>query len=332
MKKAVLPGLVAVLLLLTGCSEDEPSSPSATKDGKSVVAAMSTALLAPEQGVESADATCIAKRFVDALGVQKLIDASVVTPELGYTSGTAEASSLGADLSAARSFCLEDKVAVTLAAAITSPDGLISRPTDATCVAQRFVHTVGLDRMIAGQVVDTLLGYVANGALQDFTNARSYGEALAGCLGAGAAATKLKGVVEAGYAANSQAIAAPYAQCFLPSFVDQVGVPGLFTNRFVNDKGEYAYEGRVYDDSAAKTLAGLMVGCIDTVKVDAQSAAAADPKIDAAALEACAKRSITPEFLRDEFLVNQLLGRLRQAKAAAATSEAAFQRCVAAQK
>lgn len=332
MKKAVLLGLVAVLLVLTGCSDDKPAAPSGTADGKLVVAAMAATLANPEQGVESSDATCIAGRFVDALGVTKLVEAHVVTPTFEYTSGTAESSPLAADLSAARKFCLEEKVASSMAASITTPDGLIAKPKDADCVAEGFAHTVGLDRMIAGQVVDTKLGYVANGALQDFTNARSYGEALVGCLGADSATSKLKGVVESGYASNSTALAAPYATCFLPEFVNQVGVPGLFTNRFVNDKGEYAYEGRVYDNAAATALAGLMLGCIDTLKADAQSAAAADKSIDAAALEACAKRTITPAFLRDKFLVNQLLGRLVAAQAASKTSQQAFQRCVAAQK
>ena len=332
MKKAVLLGLVAVLLVLAGCSDDKATTPASTADGKKVVAAMSASLVNPEQGIETGDATCIATRFVNALGVKKLVDAQVVSPQFGYTSGTAEASALAGDLSAARKYCLEEKVATSLAASITTPDGLVTKPKDATCVGKNFAHHVGLDRLIAGQAVDTKLGYVANGALQDFTNARSYGDAVVSCLGQDPASSKLKGVVESGYAAASTAIAAPYASCFLPEFVDQVGVPGLFTNRFVNDKGEYAYEGRVYDNSAATALAGLMLGCIDTLKADAQSAAAADKTLDAAALEACAKRTITPAFLRDKFLVNQLLGRVKQAQAASKTSQQAFQRCVSAQK
>lgn len=331
MKKAVLLGIVAVLLA-GGCSKSTTPLPSATEDGKKIVAAVAATLTNPKQGIEAGDATCIGKYFVDGVGVRKLVEDQIVTGDFSYTAGTAEASVVAGDLSTARKFCLEEKIARSLAASITTPDGLVTKPKDAICVGKNFAHHVGLDRLIAGQAVDTKLGYVGNGALQDFTNARSYGEAIVSCLGEEPATNKLKSVVEAGYTSASTAIAAPYANCFLPEFVSQIGVPGLFSNRFVNDKGEYAYEGRVYDNSAATALAGLMLGCIDTLKADAEAAAAADKTLDAAALEACAKRTITPAFLRDKFLVNQLLGRFKQARAASRTSAQTFQRCVTAQK
>ncbi|RYY48820.1 MAG: hypothetical protein EOO24_67285 [Comamonadaceae bacterium] len=181
-------------------------------------------------------------------------------------------------------------------------------------------------------MIDTKLAYVTNGALQDATNARAYGDAVAGCLGQDSALDKLRSVVQEGYASKSNAIASPYAACFLPAFVDKTGVSGLFANRFVSDQGEYAYEGRVYDKADATALAGFILGCVDTLKADSEQAAASDKRIDAAALEKCAKAAISTDYLRDKFLVNQLLGRTKQAEAAARTSAASFQRCVDAQK
>lgn len=334
MQKAAIPALVvlAVVLLTSGCSDDGDTSPSGTSDGKKIVASMKAALPSAALAVGTEDATCIAKRFVDAVGTQKLVEAQVVSPAFQYTAGTAEKSELAPEFTAARGHCLEEKAALSIAPAITTADGLITKPKDAACVARDFAHAVGLDRLIAGQVVDTAFTYVPNGALQDAGNARAYGDAVLRCLGQEPALATLKGVVEAGYASKSIALAAPYAACFLPKFADSTGVSGLFANRFVSDKGEYAYEGRVYDKADATALAGFILGCVDTLKLDAESAAAKDEDLDAAKLEACAKKAITPEFLRDKFLANQLLGKVSRAESASRTSAAAFQRCVDAQK
>lgn len=330
MKQAAVTALV-LALFATGCSDDAPTPPSGTKDGKLIVAAMAAALPSAALAIAPGDATCIAKRFVDAVGTQQLLDNQVVSSTLTYTAGTAEKSALAAEFAEARGYCLEEKVAASIAPAISTPDGLITTPGQATCVGRRFAHAVGLDRLIAGQVVDSTLAYVPNGALQDATNARAYGDAVVACVGQDAALDELHGVVEAGYASTSQ-VTGSNAACFLTAYVNHTGVQGLFANRFVSDKGEYAYEGRVYEEADASALAGFILGCVDTLKADAQTAAANDPDLDAAALEACAKKAITPDFLREKLLVNQLLGNLAKAEAASRSSAAAFQNCVDVQK
>lgn len=336
MKKAAsgLVGFAALVVVVAGCSGGSDAKPAAsdTENGKKVVAALTPGLARPAQGISTEDGRCAAKRFVDAVGVERLVEAKVVSSDFRYSQGAAEKSALAPELTAAQNFCVEERVAAGMAPLITSSGGLIGTAEQAGCVARGFAHGVGLNRLIAGQAVDTKLAYVPNGALQNPANARAYGDALASCLGEDPSRTALKDVVEKGYTSAGAAVAGPYAACFLPVFVNQVGVGALFANRFVTDTGEYAYEGRVYDTPTATALAGAILGCVDTVKADASAAAQGSPGIDAAALEACAKRTITTEFLRDKFLVNQLLGKVEEASRASQTSERAFQGCLGAQK
>jgi len=334
MKKAGLPGLVglvALLLIVAGCSEDAPTAASATTEGKKIVASMSAVLANPAQAVSQEDATCIAARLVDEVGVSKLRDEDVVDADYAYSDGAVENSAVGTEFTAARSFCLEEKVAVSMATSIASDSGLLDSE-HATCVAQDFSHQVGLDQLITDQVVDANLDYVENSALHDAGNARTFSTSVTDCLGPEPALAKLRSVVEDGYASKSGAVAGTYAECFLPTFVEQTGVEGLFVNQFVSDKGEYVYQGKVYDTETATALAAAILGCVDTLKADSAAAAAADKSLDADQLEACAKRAITPEFLRDEFLVKQLLGKVKEARAAATATSQKFERCVAAQK
>ena len=118
MKMAALPGFLVAVLLLAGCSEDRATPASASADGKQVVTALTPGLTEATLGVETADAACAAARLVDQVGVQRLVQAGVVTPELAPTTRALADSELATAASEARSSCLEDKVATAIAAAI----------------------------------------------------------------------------------------------------------------------------------------------------------------------------------------------------------------------
>ncbi|MET3962051.1 hypothetical protein ABIE44_001985 [Marmoricola sp. OAE513] len=332
MKNAVLAGLGVLLLVTAACGGDP--APSETEDGKRIVASVSAALIAPDQGVGSRDARCIARRFVDDFGVKKLVSSGVVGKDFAYDSSkltSGDSAAIADGLAAARGRCLEVRVAASMAKVIGTEGGLVS-DKKAGCVARDFTRAVGLEKLIAGQVVDTKLGYVSNGALQDPANATAYAKALSSCLGEKKVSAAAQKAVEAAFEAGNGGPTTTNVSCLVGDFMDRVGVGGLFANQLVTDTGVFNTAGARYDEKSATALADAMLGCVDALKSEADAAVASDPELDATKLEACLKKNITPVYLRDYFLVNQLLGKDQKAQHAAAVIQNRAKACQQEQK
>lgn len=330
MKKAVRSTgpVLALALLLAGCGGE--TAPSATEDGKKVVSAVSGAVVAPAQGVTQGDATCIATRLVDDTGVDALVEAGVVSKTFTFTDGslgpTQKDDEVSAVFTKARAHCLEAKVARSMAGAITTEDGLLDTD-DARCTARAFTRDVGIERLVSGQVVDTSFGYVSNGALTDPANAASYASALASCLGEETVTRELSAAVEQMYATGAGGPVFGDPGCFVDGFVERVGFESLLITRLVGDTGVFSGAATSYDADTATALADALLACNDVLATEAASAAADDPGVDAAKLEACLKREVGTAYLRDKFLVKQFLGDTRGADQADRVIQAKLAGC-----
>jgi hypothetical protein len=326
MKKAVLASLGVLLLVVSACGGT--SAPSSTADGKKIVRSLTTALTDTAQGIGAKDAACIATRYVDDLDVQPLVDAHVVTKSFVYVDGAVQKlvgkTEKGYDK--ARAGCLEDKVAASMVDVISLEGGLLDKKA-AACVAQHFTRSVGFDKLVGGQAVTTQLAYVSNGALQDPDNASAYADALTRCVGKKKTTSTLSRAVEKAFASGAGGPATGNVSCLVGDFVKKVGVQGLFTNRLVSDTGVFNPAGAKYDVPSATALATAILGCVDALGSQARTAASTDKTLDASKLEACLKKAISTDYLRDDFLVNQLLGKDAQAQAAASVIQSRSQVC-----
>jgi hypothetical protein len=330
MKKAALATLGALLLVVSACGGTD--SPSSTRDGKQVVRALTRALTDTSQGVAAKDAACIATKLVDDLDVKPLVSAKIVTKSFAFVDGSLDQASgkARAGYDKARAACLQAKIAASMVGVISAEGGLLTRKS-AACVAKDFTGSAGLDKLIAGRAVTTQLAYVSDGALQTPENAAAYAEALGTCVGEKKVTSTLSKAVETAFETGGDVPATGNVSCLVDAFVKKVGVKGLLTNRLVSDTGVFNNAGARYDTASATALADSILGCVDALKSQAQTAASADKSLDVAALEACLKKAISTDYLREEFLVNQLLGEDAKAQAASAVIQARSQGCVAQQ-
>lgn len=180
--KKVAPAVLGalVLLLATACGGSDTDQLDATITGN-VAKAIST----PGGILDEDDAACVAKRFVDELGSEKLQEAKVVTEDGSYNENGAN---VDADTSAvyaeALTACVDldaatEKIRTSLiaGASISSLE-----PADAKCFVTKLVDTVDIEHLLSSKIVTDSGEFNQNAAEPDVYTATRSAKALLACV------------------------------------------------------------------------------------------------------------------------------------------------------
>lgn len=185
MKKALPAALgVLVLLLATACGGTD-----LTKSEQKISQKIATAISKPKDALLSKkQATCVAEKFVDAVGEKKLKSAKVVGADGSYnTNGANVDKKTSAAFSKALLDCVdEDKALKSYDKTVTkafkaSTSGVLS-DDDVTCFASKFVKSAGVKRLLSAQVITDAGEFNTSGAQLDTKTSGNYADAFLGCV------------------------------------------------------------------------------------------------------------------------------------------------------
>lgn len=102
------------------------------------------------------------------------------------------------------------------------------------------------------------------------------------------AATLAKSFVATGPGAGTNSpLDGSQAKCFAGDFVDAAGVKKLKSSKLIDENGDLGQTDVKFDESLAHDFASAYLKCVDFQAEQAEAIAAADPRIDAKAVEEC---------------------------------------------
>lgn len=186
----------------------------------------------------------------------------------------------------------ETSIAKKIAKALTaSPDALLTKK-QATCTADAFVADVGEKKLKSAKVVAADDSYPTNGANAERSTSAAYAKALLGCVPEKKLLDAYEKTVRTAFTASSTGVLeAGDVSCFSKKFVADTGVARLLASKVITDSGGFNSTGATMETATAGAYADAFLGCVDYQKVQATEVAKSDSSIDAAALEACLRRT-----------------------------------------
>jgi len=188
MKKALPAALgVLVLIIATACG-----GPKLSKSEQKISKTIATALSKPDDALLSKkEATCVADKFVGAVGEKKLKSTKAVTADDKYNSNGANADKkTSAAFTKALLDCTDEKdvqkafsKTVSKAIGAASASGLSDK--DVNCFSKEFVESAGVKGLLSTRVITDTGAMNLDSALPpqlDTKTATSYADALLGCV------------------------------------------------------------------------------------------------------------------------------------------------------
>lgn len=205
MKNAVPAALAAlVLLLATACGGDDANDELTATITSNVAEAITT-----EDGILDADAAeCVAKKFVDEVGTEKLTAAKVVTADGTYNENGAnvDAATSAVYAEAVLSCVDEDDATAKIEKSLIAGSSGASIPAEnAKCYVDKLVASVDIEHLLSSRIITDTGELNQNAAAPDAETAAKSTAALLDCvdyyaLDARERASQTKGLSAAAYA------------------------------------------------------------------------------------------------------------------------------------
>jgi len=182
MKKAAPAILCAlVLLVATACGGDDGKSDQSAKITTNIAEAIAT-----DEGILTSDeAECVAKKFVDEMGVEELEDAKVVTPDGTYNDNGANVDVKTSAVYAEALLSCVDKEAATkkIEQTLIAGSAGASIPAEsAKCYVGKLIESVDIQHLLSSRIITDAGELSENAAAPDESTAEKSTAALLGCV------------------------------------------------------------------------------------------------------------------------------------------------------
>jgi hypothetical protein len=189
MKKAAPALLLAVLMALTAACGGDGEDASSTKTGKGVVESIANAIAMPDGGLlDDKQATCVAKKFVDARGLDALHKSKAVGADDEYVPNGALNNPENAEAYSKALFsCVdEDDALASIAKSAEASYGAqtqgILKPADVHCLMTSFVEKADPDKLFTSKFLKDTGEFDGTGASYDKDTATAFASALTACV------------------------------------------------------------------------------------------------------------------------------------------------------
>ncbi|MFL6158691.1 MAG: hypothetical protein ACJ72D_21595 [Marmoricola sp.] len=186
MKKAALVGVTALLLVVPACGAS--SKDATTTAGKEVVTSMTSSIAKDGGLLTKKSATCVAKDFVNRVGVKELRSAKVVGADGSYNDNGANVNAkVSASYASALLGSVPEKTALasfqqSMQTAYGASTAGVLSGANVQCLVGTFVKKAGVKRLLSNKVITDAGVFNTTGPKYDTRTATDLADAIVGCV------------------------------------------------------------------------------------------------------------------------------------------------------